>query len=146
MRVKSGGTARTFLREPSLSRAENSAAFTSAGENSVVGDLELLERPCNVDWWTSTSGIYKFYRGPDFPGNVVLKDRIGVEVKPGRPLDGFLLGRSATRIPSMYSHGLRLPLKFSILDGFDNPHTAQLLVQVDEHLCFKSRSQIGRAS
>jgi hypothetical protein len=104
-------------------------------------DLELLERPCNVNWWTSTSGVYKFYLGPEFPGNVVLNDRIGVQVEPGRPLDGFLLGRSATRIPSMYSHGLRLPLKFSILDGFDNPHTAQLLVQVDKRICLCSKSR-----
>ena len=113
-----------------------------AAQIQDFGDLELSERPCNVDWWTSTSGVYKFYSGPEFPGNVVLNDRIGVEVKPGRPLDGFLLGRSATRIPPEYSHGFKLPLMLTIVDGFDTPHTAQLLVQVDEHLCSKIRRPI----
>lgn len=103
------------------------------------GDLELLGRPCNVDWWESEKDVYKFYLGPEFPRDVVLNHRIRVLVKPGQPLDGFLLGRSATRIPSMYSHGFKLPLMLTIMDGFDNPHTAQLLVQVDENLCSKSR-------
>jgi hypothetical protein len=106
------------------------------------GDLKLLGRPCNVDWWTSeTSQVYKFYQGPEFPRDVVLNDRVGVQVKPGQPLVGFLLGRSTTRIPSMYSHGFKLSLEFSILDGFDTPHTAQLLVTVDDNLCSKIRHQ-----
>src|ERR1700733_3346256 len=44
MRVKSGGTARTFLRGPSFSSAANKLAFTSAGENSVVGDPAAKKR------------------------------------------------------------------------------------------------------
>jgi hypothetical protein len=37
------------------------------------GDLELLGRPCNVDWWASEkSDVYKFYLGPEFPRDVVL--------------------------------------------------------------------------
>jgi hypothetical protein len=107
------------------------------------GDLELLGQPCNVDWWTGEkSEVYKFYQGPEFPRDVVLNHRIGLKVKPGQPLVGFLLGRSVTRIPSMYSHGFKLSLEFSILDGFDNPHTAQLLVQVDENLCSNIRRPI----
>jgi len=106
------------------------------------GDLELLGRPCNVDWWASEkSNVYKFYRGPEYPCDVVLNDRTAVLVKPGQPLKGVLLGRSAVPIPSQYSHGFRLPLTFSILDGFDNWHSAQLFVHVDEHLCSKSRQQ-----
>jgi len=42
----------------------------------------------------------KFDRGPEYPRDVVLNHRIGVLVKPGQPLEGVLLGRSATRIPS----------------------------------------------
>ena len=106
------------------------------------GDLELPERPCNVDWWVNEgSNFYRFHRGPEYPRDVVLNHRIGEHgmVKPGQPLEGVLLGRSATPIPSQYSHGFRLSLKFSILDGFDTSHTAQLLVPVDEHLCSSSR-------
>jgi len=52
------------------------------------GDLELLGRLCSVDWWTSEkSEVYKFYRGPEFPRDLVLNHRVGVLVKPGRPLD-----------------------------------------------------------
>jgi hypothetical protein len=103
------------------------------------GDLELLERPCNVDWWVSEeSHVYRFYRGPEYPRDVVLNHRRGI-VKPGQPWEGVLLGRSSTRIPSMYSHGFKLPLILTILDGFGTPHPAQLLVQVDEHLCSKIR-------
>jgi len=108
------------------------------------GDLELLERPCNVDWWVNEESIfYSFHGGPEYPRDAVLNHRIGKHgtVKPGEPLEGVLLGYSATRIPSQYSHGLRLPLMLSILDGSDNPHPAQLLVQVDDNLCSKIRRQ-----
>jgi hypothetical protein len=106
------------------------------------GDLELLGRPCNVDWWASEkSNVYKLYRGPEYPCDVVLNDRTAVLVKPGQPLKGVLLGRSAVPIPSQYSHGFRLGMTLSILDGSDNWHSAQLSVRVDEHLCSKSRTQ-----
>src|ERR1039458_2133825 len=45
IRVKSGGTASTFLRAPSLSSAEKSPAFTSAAVNSVVGEPAAKNRP-----------------------------------------------------------------------------------------------------
>jgi hypothetical protein len=67
-------------------------------------------------------------------------------VTPGHPWDGFLLGRSATRIPSAYSHGFELSFGFSVLDGFDNPHTAEVLVLVDEQLCVKIRRPLRRVS
>src|ERR1039458_1058491 len=44
IRVKSGGTASTFLRAPSLSSAEKSPAFTSAAVNSVVGEPAAKNR------------------------------------------------------------------------------------------------------
>jgi hypothetical protein len=106
------------------------------------GDLELLGKKCNVDWILNEEhNVYRFSPGPEYPRDVVLNHRIGKcgTVNPGEPLEGVLLGYSATRIPSQYSHGFRLPLMLSILDGFDNPHTAQLFVQVDEHLCAKIR-------
>ena len=106
------------------------------------GDLELREKPCNVVWWENEgSNFYKFRRGPEYPRDIVLNHRVGKHgtVNPGEPLEGMLLGYSATPIPSQYSHGFRLPLTLSILDGFDNPHSAQFLVQVDEHLCSKIR-------
>jgi hypothetical protein len=106
------------------------------------GDLELLGKKCNVEWWMNEEhNVYRFNHGPEYPRDQVLNHRIGKcgKVKPGDPLEGVLLGWSATSIPSQYSHGLRLPLMLSILDGFDNPHTTQLFVQVDEHLCAKIR-------
>jgi hypothetical protein len=105
------------------------------------GDLELQERPCNVVWWAIEKllDVYKFDGGPEYPRDVVLNHRIGVAVKPGQPLGGVLLGHSATRIPPQYTHGFKLPLILSILDGFDTLHSAQLHVQVDEHLCSNTR-------
>jgi hypothetical protein len=106
------------------------------------GDLELLERPCNMVWWVNEgSNFYKFDQGPEYPHDAVLNHLTGkhVMVKPGQPLEGVLLGHSTTRIPSKYSHGFKLPLMWTILDGFDTPHTAQLHVQVDECLCSKIR-------
>ncbi|MEO6982034.1 MAG: hypothetical protein ABI072_02835, partial [Edaphobacter sp.] len=38
IRVKSGGTAKTLFRGPSLPRAANKFDLTSAGDISVVGD------------------------------------------------------------------------------------------------------------
>jgi hypothetical protein len=109
------------------------------------GDLELLGNPCNVVWWASEgSNFYKFDRGPEYPRDVVLNHRIGVVVKPGQPLEGVLLGYSATCIPSQYTHAFKLPLMLSILDGFDTSHSAQLHVQVDEHLCSKIRRRSRR--
>jgi hypothetical protein len=104
------------------------------------GDLELLEKPCNMVWWVNEgSNFYKFDQGPEYSHNAVLNHLTGkhVMVKPGQPLEGVLLGHSATRIPSQYSHGFKLPLMFSILDGFDNWHSTQLHVKVDECLCSK---------
>jgi hypothetical protein len=106
------------------------------------GDLELLERKCNIEWWMNEEhNVYRFNHGPEYPRGRVLNHRIGKcgKVEPGDPLEGVLLGWSTTSIPSQYSHGFRLPLMLSILDGFDNPHTAQLFVPVDEHLCGKIR-------
>jgi hypothetical protein len=108
------------------------------------GDLELLGRRCNVDWLLNgVSNFYKFDRGPEFSRDIVLNHRTGKHgmVKPGLPMEGVLLGRSAVAIPSEYSHGSRLLMTLSILDGFDNWHTAQLHVRVDEQLCAKSRQQ-----
>ena len=108
------------------------------------GDIEFLGRRCNVEWWASEeSHVYKFCRGPEYPRDVVLNHRVGEHgtVKPGQPLEGVLLGRSAMPIPSPYSHGFKLPLMLTILHGFDTPHTTELFVQVDEHMCSKSRRQ-----
>lgn len=112
------------------------------------GDLELLERPCNVVWWVNEgSNFYSFHRGPEFPSDVVLNHRIGKHgtVEPAKPLEGVLLGRASTPIPSQYSHGLQLPLMFSILDGVDKWHSAQLHVPVDEYLCSKGL-RVSRSS
>ena len=106
-------------------------------------DLELLGRPCNVNWWANEKlGVYEFDRGPEYPRDGVLNHRVGTVVKPGLPLEGVLLGCSPTRIPSQYSHGLILPMMLTIVDGFDTPHTAELVVPVDEHLCSKARRPI----
>lgn len=106
------------------------------------GDLELLARPCNMVWWVNEgSNSYKFDRGPEYPHNGVLNHRIGKHgtVELARPLEGALLGYSATRIPSQYSHGFKLPLIWTILNGFATPQTTQLNVQVDDCLCSKIR-------
>jgi len=104
------------------------------------GDLELLGRPCGVNWWTNEkSYVYQFNGGPEYSRDVVLNHRVGAVVKPGRPMEGVLLGYSRIRIPSQYSHGLILPLILSIVDEFDNSHTAHLVVQVDESLRVKAR-------
>lgn len=100
------------------------------------GDIELSGQRCNVDWWLSETTIYKFDRGPEYPRDVVLNHRKGI-VKPGRPLEGILLGRSLSPIPRLYSHGFQLPLTFSIIDGFDNGHSAKLFAKVDDNLWFK---------
>jgi len=107
------------------------------------GDLALRERPCHMNWWANeTSEVYKFDLGPEYPRDIVLNHRIGVVVKPGQPLEGVLLGQSPTRIPSEYSHGFKLPLTLTFLDGFDTPHTAELDVPVDEHLGSKTGRSI----
>jgi len=100
----------------------------------LIGDLELPERPGNMDWrLNEESNGYNFCRGPEYPRDVVLNDRLGKHgiVKPGKPVTSVLLGRSATPIPSQCSHGLKPPLIFSILEGFNKWHRAQLLLPVD---------------
>ena len=165
-RIQDAGYLREFDQTPQLNlpklKIENnphqSSVFAYCGGMGVIldlritsdrpvpiqyfGDLQLLGRPCNVDWWESEKDVYNFDQGPQFPRDVVLNHCVGVLVEPRRPLDGFLLGRSATRVPSMYSHGFRLSLNLSIMDGFDTRHTAELLAQVDEHLCSKIRQPI----
>jgi hypothetical protein len=106
------------------------------------GDLKLGENWCDVDWWANEkSDVYRFLGGPEYPRDIVLNHRIDVLVKRGQPLEGLLLGRSSTRIPSMCSHGFRLPMTHSVFDGFGNAHSAQVLLQVDEQLCSKSQRQ-----
>jgi hypothetical protein len=98
------------------------------------GDLEFENKYCNVDWRASEADINRFTGGPEFPREIVLNYRKGATVMPAKPFEGFLLGRSNRPIPSIYSAGFRLTFTFSILDGFDVSHTAQLFAIVDEHL------------
>jgi len=109
------------------------------------GDVELEKEYCDVQWLESNADIYRFCGGPEFPRDIVLNHRRGATVIPGKPLEGFLLGRSNRTIPSIYSGGFALTFEFSILDGFDIVHTAQLLARVDEHLHTEIKRPIRRS-
>jgi hypothetical protein len=106
------------------------------------GDLKLGGKMCEVDWLENGEwDVYEFTRGPTYPRCGVLNHRTGARgvVKPGQPLEGVLLGRSVIPFSPRYLHGLRLAMEFAILDGFDTWHPADLIVQVDDHLCPKIR-------
>ena len=84
------------------------------------GTLDLAGTTWEVDWWVQdkTEPHYVFYRGHDYPHDVVLNHCIGRHgrVVPGMPREGYLLGRSRSSVPANM-RDFDLPAKLTIYDG-----------------------------
>jgi hypothetical protein len=112
------------------------------------GDLELAGQLLSVDWWELEDkvDIYRFYggRGPEFHKNVVLNHRVGDRglVRPGNPVEGWLLGRCFTPLPSTCLDGSDLTATLSIVDGFGTVHVPELSLRFDQSLTI----QLARVS
>jgi hypothetical protein len=104
------------------------------------GDLELAGQLLSVDWWEIEDkvDIYRFYgrRGPEFHRSIVLNQRVGDRglVRPGNPVEGWLLGRCFTSLPSSCRDGSDLTATLSIVDGFGTVHAAELSLRFDPTL------------
>jgi hypothetical protein len=104
------------------------------------GDLELAGQLLSVDWWEIQDkvDIYRFYggRGPEFHENVVLNNRVGDRglVRPGIPVEGWLLGRCFESLPSTCRDGSDLTATLSIVDGFGTVHVPELSLRFDPTL------------
>ncbi len=104
------------------------------------GDLELAGQLLSVDWWEIEDkvDIYRFSggRGPEFHKNFVLNHRVGGRglVRPGIPVEGWLLGRCFTSLPATCRDGSDLTSTLSILDGFGTIHVPELSLRFDPSL------------
>lgn len=104
------------------------------------GNLKIGGHELNMNWWVHEGPVYRFYGkvGPEFPWNVVLNHRVGDKglVRPGIPMDGFLLGRCSTSLALSDLQGFCLPATLSILDG-ENVHFAEVSFRFDQSLDIK---------
>jgi len=104
------------------------------------GDLELAGQLLSVDWWEIEDkvDIYRFYgrRGPEFHRSIVLNQRVGDRglVRPGNPVEGWLLGRCLESLPSSCRDGSDLTATLSIVDGFGTVHVPELSLRFDPTL------------
>ena len=53
------------------------------------------------------------------------------KLKNGDLLSGLVLGQGPVRIPDCHKHGEELPAKFSVIDQFDDKHSADVVLYVD---------------
>jgi hypothetical protein len=104
------------------------------------GDLKLAGQLLSVDWWEVEDKveIYRFYggRGSEFHKNIVLNHRVGNQglVRPGNPVEGWLLGRCFKSLPATCRDGSDLTATLSIVDGFGTVHVPELSLRFDPTL------------
>jgi hypothetical protein len=126
-----GGTGFIFYLSITTNRATRLIGF---------GDLELAGQLLSVDWWELEDkvDIYRFdgKRGPEFHRSIVLNHRVGDRgvVRPGIPVEGWLLGRCFTSLPSSCREGSSLAASLSIVDGFGTVHAPDLSLRFDPTL------------
>ena len=104
------------------------------------GDLEVAGQRFDVDWWDQEDrfDIYRFdgRKGPEFHKNSVLNHRVrdlGL-LRPGNPMEGWLLGRSFTPLPPSCCDGSDLTAILSIVDGYGTVHAGDLSLRFDPTL------------
>jgi len=94
-----------------------------------------------VEWWPNEGPyLYRvFGTGYTFEWHAVLNHRVGHQghVRPGVPMEGFLLGTCSTPVPWEKFEGIPLPATLAILDEADNVHFAEISLRYDKELDVK---------
>lgn len=129
-------------------------ARKSPGQLAIAefADVFLPWGPLSVIWldplpesgWPS----YRLPNGFDFPRDVVLNDRlggIGLCVRSGRFVEGFVLGSTEQRIPARCNAGYLLGAEFSVLDGTGRDFRGEVQLIVDRSTATATRPRPTRS-
>ena len=102
------------------------------------GDVYLPWGPVSVMWLDrrpqACVPVYRLPNGFDFPADTVLNHCLegkGLCLRPGRSVEGYVLGTTLDRLPEQYGHGVILDAEFSVVDELGHEFRGQVRFAVD---------------